>query len=145
MTTHDDLAAYAGDVTSREAWELLHEDARAILVDVRTEPEWQFVGLPDVSGLSRPLIRVSWQVYPAMNVNSAFVDAVRAEGVDDDAPVFLICRSGQRSRHAAIALTAAGFSRCYNVADGFEGPLDGLGHRGGAAGWKAAGLPWRQS
>jgi rhodanese-related sulfurtransferase len=60
-------------------------------------------------------------------------------------PVAFLCRSGVRSVAAAELVTAAGFARAYNVAEGFEGPVDGAGHRGGAAGWKAAGLPWRQS
>jgi hypothetical protein len=43
-----------------------------------------------------------------------------------------------------MALTAAGYSRCYNVSEGFEGGLDAEHHRGRAGGWKAAGLPWVQ-
>ena len=31
-----------------------------------------------------------------------------------------------------------------NMLDGFEGQLDELGHRG-ATGWRAEGLPWKQS
>ena len=42
------------------------------------------------------------------------------------------------------AAQAAGFAHAFNVADGFEGPVAGAGHRGSAAGWKASGLPWRQ-
>ena len=42
-------------------------------------------------------------------------------------------------------MTAAGYSTCFNVADGFEGPLDAQAKRGAAGGWKAAGLPWRQT
>jgi rhodanese-related sulfurtransferase len=57
--------------------------------------------------------------------------------------VFL-CRSGARSRHAAIAMTSAGWGPCFNVSDGFEGPLDDSRRRGGA-GWKAGGLPWAQT
>jgi len=49
--------------------------------------------------------------------------------------------SGARSQSAG---QAAGFAHAFNVADGFEGPVDGAGHRGSAAGWKASGLPWRQ-
>ena len=50
-----------------------------------------------------------------------------------------------RSAAAAKAMTAAGYSTCLNVADGFEGPLDAQAKRGASAGWKAAGLPWRQT
>jgi rhodanese-related sulfurtransferase len=58
--------------------------------------------------------------------------------------VLFLCRSGGRSRNAAVAMTAAGFGSCYNVAEGFEGDKDGEGHRGRVGGWKLAGLPWRQ-
>lgn len=66
-----------------------------------------------------------------------------AAGVTPDRTVYLICRSGVRSRAAAHALAARGY-RTVNLADGFEGPLGPEGHRG-HAGWRAAGLPWRQS
>ena len=45
---------------------------------------------------------------------------------------------------AAQAAQAAGFPHAFNVADGFEGPVDAACHRGTVAGWKAEGLPWRQ-
>jgi rhodanese-related sulfurtransferase len=79
-----------------------------------------------------------------MSLNDRFVAEVEALGVERDSPVLLLCRSGQRSRAAAIALTAAGFGPCYNVAEGFEGPHDAARHRGTSAGWKARGLPWAQ-
>ena len=49
-----------------------------------------------------------------------------------------------RSRSAAMALTASGFSKAFNVSDGFEGAVDERQHRGRKEGWKAAGLPWIQ-
>jgi len=137
-------AGYAGDMTPREAWALLESDPNALLVDVRTKPEWQFVGVPDLAPLGRQPAFVSWQVYPAMTVNPGFAAEVAAAGAERDRPVICICRSGARSRAAAIALTAAGFSRCYNLAGGFEGGHDGERHRGRTEGWKAAGLPWLQ-
>ncbi len=135
---------YAGDVTSQEAWRVLQEDEAAVLVDVRTQPEWTFVGLPDLSNVGRRPLCVEWQAYPEMAVNAGFVAAVEAANVGKNATVLLLCRSGARSRNAAIALTEAGYQRCFNVADGFEGPHDSDGHRGTQVGWKAAGLPWKQ-
>jgi hypothetical protein len=41
-------------------------------------------------------------------------------------------------------LTARGYGRCHNVADGFEGGHDAERHRGTREGWKVAGLPWCQ-
>lgn len=137
--------AYAGDVDPSETWKALSDDPRAALVDVRTDAEWRYVGLPDISSLGKQVALVPWQTYPDMSLNGSFVEQVRAAGVSVDQSVYLICRSGQRSRDAAIALTAAGFANCHNVSEGFEGPMDDEAHRGRVAGWKARGLPWRQS
>ena len=138
---------YAGDVTPEEAFRVLGADPKATLVDVRTRAEWSFVGLPDLSGLGKEPMLLEWQAFPAMERNPRFADDLAsALGPDKkDAPVFFLCRSGARSRAAAIALTAAGFGRCFNIAGGFEGDLDGARHRGERNGWKATGLPWAQS
>jgi len=140
---------YAGDVSGTEAWSLLEADPRAQLIDVRTSAEWAFVGLPDLSPLQREAHRVEWQSFPDMALNPAFVattvEKVRTAGAGADTPLLFLCRSGARSRAAAIALTKAGFTRAYNIAGGFEGDLDTARHRGTHNGWKAEGLPWRQS
>ena len=137
---------YAGDLSAEEAWELLKSDPRARLVDVRTRPEWNFVGLPDLEVLGRDVQLVEWQSFPSMQVNPGFVaETAEATGGDKDAPVLFLCRSGARSRSAAIAMTKAGYARAYNVAGGFEGDLDSERHRGRKNGWKASGLPWKQS
>ncbi|HEY5607048.1 MAG TPA: rhodanese-like domain-containing protein [Alphaproteobacteria bacterium] len=140
LSAHD----YAGDIDARKAWEILEKDKKAVLVDVRTRPEWEFVGVPDLSRLDKELALVPWQVYPSMQVNSAFADEIKKAGVPGDATLLFICRSGARSKAAAIAMTQAGFRSCYNVAGGFEGPPDPERHRGRVDGWKALGLPWTQ-
>ncbi len=135
---------YAGDVTSTEAWEMLEGDPQAVLLDVRTDAEWRYVGLPDLSVLEKRTLQVCWQVYPELDLNPNFVEEVASHSPAGDQPFLVLCRSGVRSRQAAIALTAGGYSRCYNVSDGFEGGHDAERHRGTQEGWKAAGLPWRQ-
>jgi rhodanese-related sulfurtransferase len=135
---------YAGDITAADAWERLQADPKAQLVDVRTVAEWNFVGLPDLSGLGRQVHCIEWQAFPSGARNPGFVsEAAQALG-DKNAPVLLLCRSGGRSRAAAIALTEAGFAQAFNIAGGFEGDMDGEGHRGNRSGWKAENLPWRQ-
>ncbi|HLI13446.1 MAG TPA: rhodanese-like domain-containing protein [Alphaproteobacteria bacterium] len=136
--------AYAGDVDASHAWQILERDAKAVLVDVRTKPEWRYVGAPDLRPLGKEAIYLEWQAYPDLALNPRFVSELEARGIDKDAPIFFLCRSGARSRAAAIALTQRGYRRCYNIADGFEGPKDAEGHRGRQAGWKASGLPWFQ-
>lgn len=140
---------YAGDLTPEQAWELVSGEERATLVDVRTIEEWSYVGVPDTSSTGRPLVTVQWQRFSDGSRNPAFVDELRAGLAEVDTgaterPLVMLCRSGVRSAAAAQAATAAGLGPAYNVLDGFEGGLDANGHRGGT-GWRADGLPWRQS
>jgi rhodanese-related sulfurtransferase len=139
------MVSYAGDITPEHAWELLRENPDAVLVDVRTDAEWKYVGVPDTSSLGRKTILIEWVSYPTGTRNDNFVDQLKEAGIagGEDAPVIFLCRSGQRSIGAAEAATAAGIGPSYNVLDGFEGGLDAEGHRG-AVGWRALGLPWRQ-
>ena len=137
-------AGYAGDVTPEEAWRLLEEEGNAVLVDVRTQPEWAFVGMPDLSQAGKQPLLVSWQTFPALNENPNFAAELAMRGVTPDRTVIFMCRSGNRSAAAAEAMTAKGFTRCFNLLDGFEGPIDGSKHRGTLGGWKAEGLPWVQ-
>jgi rhodanese-related sulfurtransferase len=145
--TYDALpaAGYAGDVGPAVAWKILSEHKAAVLIDVRTRAEWNYVGLPDLDKLTKKPALIEWQVFPGMQPNPEFVAALSAALPDKEAPLLFICRSGARSAAAAKAMTAAGYSTCLNVAEGFEGPLDGSAKRGTAGGWKAAGLPWRQT
>jgi len=136
--------AYAGDLRPTEAWELLKAEPAAQLVDVRTQPEWGFVGIPNLDSIGKKPILLPWQTYPAMQLNPTFAEELRRVAPSAEATLLFICRSGARSRAAAETMTALGYRRCYNVAEGFEGQVDAEGHRGRKAGWKAAGLPWNQ-
>lgn len=135
---------YAGDLSPTEAWALLERDPEAVLVDVRSEAEWIFVGVPDVTVLGKKLVMVSWNHWPGGMRNPQFLEELGEAGVSGDGPTLFICRSGARSQAAALAATQAGLAPSYNVSEGFEGDLDGSGHRG-STGWRARGLPWRQS
>lgn len=132
------------NVTSSEAWQALAGSQMTELVDCRTDAEWQYVGLPDLRSLGKRAVLVSWQYFPSGNVNRHFVDELREAGLSPERHIYFLCRSGVRSLAAARAAQDSGFTTVYNVADGFEGPVDAHGHRGQLAGWKAAGLPWRQ-
>jgi rhodanese-related sulfurtransferase len=132
------------NVSPRAVWEALESDPRAQLVDVRTDAEWNYVGVPDLSETGKQPILIPWQLYPEMQVNAGFADQLREAGFTPEHRIYFLCRSGVRSVAAAKAAQAAGFPHAYNIADGFEGPPDADGHRGTAAGWKAEGLPWRQ-
>lgn len=124
---------------------MLNEEPTAMLVDVRTVAEWSYVGLPDLSELGKQPLLIEWQSFPDLAVNLLFTKSVARAVPDPETTVVFICRSGSRSASAATALAELGYTRCYNLAGGFEGSADTERHRGNLDGWKAAGLPWMQS
>ena len=136
-----DTLSYAGEVSPLEAWEHLKSDKKAVLVDVRTPVEWAYSGEPDLSSIGKEVLKVSWKTFPSYTLNDQFSAFVKAAGIDVEAPLFFLCRTGGRSLDAACAMAGEGYTRCYNVTDGFEGPLDAAHHRSTVAGWKASGLP----
>lgn len=146
--TADEPVGGVSDVSVNETWAALQNDASAVLIDVRTQAEWAFVGVPDLSKVDKRVLTIEWQRFPDSQVDPRFAEkldeALSELGATKQTALFFICRSGARSRAAAEVMTAAGFEQCKNVADGFEGPLDTDRHRGNSAGWKAAGLPWAQ-
>lgn len=141
---NDDAAV--PELDPSEAYAFLQRHPRAVLLDVRSRVEHDYVG--------RPLgaVHVAWQEFPTWEVNPRFVDEVRAtlaslrpDCAPEEIPVLAICRSGARSRAAAAALMRAGFRETYNVAEGFEGVKDAHNHRNTVNGWRARGLPWEQT
>jgi rhodanese-related sulfurtransferase len=147
--SEDQAAGYAGDVTAKSAWDSLAGAPDAALVDVRTIAEWAYVGVPVLSSIGKSAVLVEWDRFPSGELVPDFIGRLKAEldkaGIGADSTLYFICRSGNRSRRAAIAATAAGYKRCFNVEQGFEGRLDPDRHRGGPGSWKAEGLPWVQS
>jgi rhodanese-related sulfurtransferase len=138
--------SYAGDITPGQAGKLLSDNPDAVLVDVRTDAEWRFVGVPDLSSLGRQVVFIEWNRSDGQH-NDSFLtelqDRIPASAGAGDRPVVFLCRSGNRSIGAAEVATEAGITPAYNMLDGFEGQLDADGRRGGT-GWRAIGLPWNQ-
>ncbi|MEQ8663563.1 MAG: rhodanese-like domain-containing protein [Gammaproteobacteria bacterium] len=131
-------------ITPPAAALILADDPHALLIDVRSRVEFDYVGHPVGA------VNVIWKDYPDWQENPRFVDDVRAAlaahgGDDTTRPLLAICRSGARSLAAAKALAAAGYRRLYNVEEGFEGDKDDAGHRRSVSGWLAHGLPWEQT
>ncbi|MDA8416032.1 MAG: rhodanese-like domain-containing protein [Betaproteobacteria bacterium] len=129
---------YCGALLPDEAYEVLTHTAQVVMVDVRTQAEWDWVGfVPEA-------VHIEWQSYPSGLRNDKFVEILRSR-VPEQATILFLCRSGARSHAAAEEATRQGWSQCYNVLHGFEGDRDVQGHRGVINGWCAAGLPWKQN
>ena len=135
------------EITPPEAWKILQAGENAVVLDVRSTMEYQYVGHP-VDAVHVPLKEPpSWETDPE------FVGKVRrslnevrgnVENVED-ITILSICRSGQRSLVAAELLAADGFKDVYNILEGFEGVKDGENHRNTVNGWRVHKLPWEQS
>jgi rhodanese-related sulfurtransferase len=143
------MADFAGEVSAKEAYAVLQQNRAAMLVDVRTSAEWGYVGTPDLSGVGKQVLFVEWQSFPSLAVNANFVTdlsrKLEAAGVPKSSPIIFLCRSGVRSKAAAIEMTKAGYTTCLNLTGGFEGDRDPKGHRNTVNGWRVSGLPWTQS
>jgi rhodanese-related sulfurtransferase len=128
-----------------EAAKLLHEHPAAVLLDVRSTMEYQYVGHP------LGALHIPWSEPPDWRVDTQFVNKVRQQLETQPCPVpveqaviLTLCRSGARSRAAATVLAEQGFTHVYNIAEGFEGDRDANNHRSSINGWRFRGLPWEQ-
>jgi rhodanese-related sulfurtransferase len=127
-----------------QAHEQIAADPMAVLVDVRSRMEFEYVGHPIGA------VHVPWKEFPEWRINAGFADTVRAllraaGGTEPDGrPVYLLCRSGARSLAAGEELVRRGFRHVYNIEEGFEGDKDADNHRGTINGWRFRGLPWEQ-
>lgn len=129
-------AGYAGDISSALAFAWWQE-GEAVLVDVRTDAEREWVGF--VPGA----VAIAWKQWPGMVINTQF-DAAVQDAVPKGQKVLFLCRSGVRSIAAAKRATELGLE-AYNILEGFEGDPDTQAHRGRKGGWRMRGLPWRQN
>jgi len=133
-------------LSPQQAWNLMQQDPRAVLVDIRSSMEFLFVGHPTGA------VHIAWIDEPDWEVNPHFVTEVRklllggvvCEENSGCAPVILICRSGKRSKEAGRALVEAGLREVFHIDEGFEGELDEHHHRSTTGGWRYHGLPWEQ-
>ena len=103
------------NITSIECFNKLSEISNSYLIDIRTKPEWEFIGVPDLSSLNKKTIFISWHMYPEMKINSLFENQITESNIKKNDNIFLIFRSGNRSFNAAEFLTSRDFTNCINV------------------------------
>lgn len=99
-------------VDVQTAYDALSANAEAQIVDVREPAEWAETGVPEGAAL-----------IPLGDLESRAASELAA-----DSPVYVICRSGNRSQTGSDILAGQGFTEVYNV-------------DGGIKAWLAAGLP----
>tara|TARA_B100000575_G_scaffold266247_1_gene243407 strand:+ start:56 stop:448 length:393 start_codon:yes stop_codon:yes gene_type:complete len=121
-------------IKSSEIKNFIKENSNVVLLDVRTENEWNSLGKPNAEDLNSKTYFVTvsndlsnWQV-PDPN----FVKNVK-KNINKDKTILVMCAAGGRSLIAANLLQAEGYNTL-NVSDGFSG-------NGEDPGWKNLGLP----
>lgn len=143
-------------LTSKEAAAMKQAlGEKALMIDVRTPAEIEYVGLADSVDANIPYMFGDYSAWDdkksrfMMAPNSGFLLKVseiqERAGLNKESAVIVMCRSGDRSSGAASLLTKAGYTNVYSVVDGFEGDMakDGANKgRRAVNGWKNAGLPW---
>jgi len=122
-------------IPSKDLEKFTKENPTSILLDVRTEEEWNTVGKPSGKKLKIKTYFISLLKGAQRIKNDNFVHDVNSKKISKEDPILVICRSGQRSQMAATLLQQEGYKNCINISDGFEGNVNvGLG-------WKNSNLP----
>ena len=120
-------------LASNEIKGYLKTQPNCVLLDVRTNDEWEQVGKPngEIIGLKTYFLSLQFGVERTFNKN--FVQEFKNLKITQDKEILTICRSGTRSQFAAELLVKENYT-CSNISDGFEGNNENIG-------WKVCGLP----
>jgi len=122
-------------IPSEKVKNFLETNPNSIILDVRTEEEWNGVGKPDAESLNSKTFFISLLLGPDRQKNENFIKDFLQKKISKKDNILVICRSGLRSMAAAKLLQQEGYKNLVNISDGFEGnPATGEG-------WKKSNLP----
>ena len=105
----------------------------SVLLDVRTNEEWETIGKPEGEKIGLKTYFLSIQFGEERIFNENFLQEFKNLAINRDRNILTICRSGVRSQFAAELLNKENYT-CINISDGFEGNQENVG-------WKRCGLP----
>ena len=111
----------------------LMAEPNSVLLDVRTNGEWETIGKPEGEKIGLKTYFLSIQFGKERIFNENFVQEFKNLAINQDRNILIICRSGARSQFAAELLKKENYT-CINISDGFEGNQENVG-------WKRCGLP----
>ena len=131
-------------LSPKAAWDLIQEDPRALLIDIRSSMEFLFVGHPVGAVHIHWIDEPDWDINPhfTADIRKLMLGGVVCDTEEGCAPILLICRSGKRSKEAGEQLLKDGLKRVYHIDEGFEGELNDHHQRSTINGWRFHGLPW---
>ena len=118
-------------ITCKEIKNYLKKNANSVLLDVRTQEEWDNDGKPDGDkiGLRTYFLEIQ------RNVLFDFVQEFQNLNINQDKEILVICKSGERSQISAELLSRENY-KSINISDGFIGSQEGVG-------WKNCCLPYK--
>jgi rhodanese-related sulfurtransferase len=150
-------------VTPTEAYEMWEADPDGVtILDVRSFEEYVFAGHPEMAKnvplaflkyerppvAEAPPARTPGVLPPGFSVepNDEFLSEVQSVCGPDET-ILVLCGSGGRAAKAVDMLAQAGFTKVYNIVNGFEGelvvdPASPEFGRNKDNGWNDVGLPW---
>ena len=113
-------------IKSSEIKKFIENNPKTVLLDVRTEDEWNDVGKPDTNslGIKSFFITISQDPKFLKNVGKK---------IGKENQILVLCAAGGRSIIAANLLADEGYV-AHNISDGFSGNSEGPG-------WKNLELP----
>ena len=120
-------------ILSQDIKEYLKNNPKSVLLDVRTEEEWNQDGKPDGDKIGLKTHFLSIQTADERNFNENFIQEFKNLNINQDQEILTMCRSGNRSQIAAELLTRENYT-CSNISDGFLGNQENIG-------WKNCDLP----
>ena len=113
-------------IKSSDIKKFIQDNPNTVLLDVRTEDEWNTVGKPNTKDLGIKSFFIT------ISQDQSFLDKVQ-ENINKKNKVLVICAAGGRSIIAANLLANEGYNTL-NISDGFSGNAQDPG-------WKNLGLP----
>ncbi len=113
-------------IKSSEIKKFIDSNPNTVLLDVRTDDEWNTVGKPDTKDLGIESFFIT------ISQDPSFLESVK-KNIDKKKHVLVMCAAGGRSVIAANLLANEGYNTL-NVSDGFSG-------NGQDPGWKNLKLP----
>ena len=119
-------------ILSKEVKDYVKDNPKSVLLDVRTEEEWNSDGKPDGEKILLKTHFLTIQ-FADKTFNQNFIDDFKKLNIEKDSEILVMCMGGVRSQTAADLLTKEGYSSV-NISDGFLGNFE-------IPGWKKSGLP----
>ena len=119
-------------ILSQDVEDYVKNNPKSVLLDVRTEEEWNSDGKPDGEKVALKTHFLTIQ-FVDKTFNQNFIEDFNKLNIKKDHEILAICMGGLRSQVATELLTKEGYN-CVNISDGFLGNSENVG-------WKNSGLP----